>query len=230
MISPEKQLKDLRKQSAPAREFKKGLWRDLDVAWAAEYPSSVGIRWTRIVVVPVAALALFVTMGTGVYAYSSAEVTADSALYPVKRGIESVEERFPRSPGAQSAFHVRMTERRVAEGEVMLERGRMTPQHLILIAQELDLTVEDLIIANEDPEIREEIHQRVIDRLAVQNERYGELLQRGTELIVEDQTEQRVQLRDQLRQTRTRIQQADFTPDQRQALIPIEINVAETVR
>lgn len=230
MISPEKQLKDLRKQSAPTQEFKKELWRDLDVAWAAEYPSSIGFRWSRIVVVPVAALTLFITMGTGVYAYSSPEVTADSALYPVKRGIESIEARIPRPPGARSEFHARMTERRVAEGEVMLERGRMTPQHLILIAQELDLTVEDLIIAGEDPEVREEIHQRVIERVAVQNERYQHLLQHGTELIDQQYTDQRVELRDQLHETRARIEQADFTPDERQALFPIEINLAESVR
>lgn len=218
MTSPEKQLKKLRKESAPRKEFKKELWSELDLTWKKEYPA-MRFSWIRAFAVPLAALALFVTMGTGVYAYSSPEVTEDTPLYPVKRGIESVEERFHRSSKAQAHFHARMVERRINEGEVMLRRGHISRAQLLEIANELDYTIEDFITAKEDPASRQEIEQNILNHMDTQSNRYRFLLERSFESreIMED-TQPNQTLRNKLRDIRVRINESDLTEEEKHAL------------
>ena len=178
MISLRKQLKNLRKESAPNKSFKKDLWRELDSAWAEEYPSA-RISWTRIAAIPVAVLVLFAFTSTGVYAYSSPEVTEDSALYPVKQGMESVESNFYRSPEAQARFHARLVRRRIAEAEVMLRRGTITREKLEGIANEFGITVEQLQAAKTDPAARAEVREQIIEQLEMHDVRYRFLLRQS---------------------------------------------------
>lgn len=222
-------MKKLRKATRPSKAYKKELWVELNVAWSHEYPG-IRVSWARVAAVPVAALVIFVTMGTGVYAYSSPQVTEASSLYPVKQGIEQLQEKFHRSPESRSEFHAKMVERRIAEGEVMLERGVITPDQLIRIAQELDLTVEDFIEAKNDPDAREEIHNKVVEKMQTQNERYEHLIHRGTQLIEWRHEHHRAELRDTLSETRTRIDEADLSQDEKHALFPMEIRLVDTVQ
>lgn len=216
MNTPEKQLNKLRKRSKPSKEFKKELWSELSVAWGREYPR-MSIFWRRAIAVPMAAIVLFVTMGTGVYAYSSPEVTEDTPLYPVKRGIESVEERFHRSSQSRSKFHARMAERRIAEGEVMLRRGTLTKDQLIHIANQLNLTVDDVIEAKEDLEKREELKQDLFMHIQLQNDRYRSILQEARNNPPPN-FDPNNGIRNILQETRVRISESDLSEEEKRAL------------
>lgn len=175
MMSPQKQLKTLRKATAPRKEFKTALWSELSSAWDAEYPS-MRFSWTKAFAVPVAVMVVFVTMGMGTYAYASPGVTDGTALYPVKQGMERVESQFRFSPQARARFHVRMVERRIAEGEVMLRRGQLTDQQIERIKNELGMTQEQLQEARENNQLREDVREEIIERLEAQGIRYRHLL------------------------------------------------------
>src|SRR5687767_4990743 len=124
MMSPEKQLKNWRNSSSPSSEYRRALWSRLSSTWDAEYP---GMRTSllRTFALPVALLAILVMTGTGVYAYSSPGVTSDTALYPVKHGIEAIEARLHNSPEARERFTARMRARRMEEGAVMRHREEL---------------------------------------------------------------------------------------------------------
>ena len=171
MTSPKKQFKNLRSTSAPRSEFKKELWSELDSAWNGFYPQSSGFGWKRMVAIPLAALVLFFTTGAGVYAYASPNVTEDTPLYPVKRGIENVEGQFMISPEAKSQFHARMLERRINEAEVRIHRGMIPEDRLIELSDELNISVEDLEEAKDDDELRDEIREEIVDHLEEQKDR-----------------------------------------------------------
>lgn len=118
-----RQLKKLRNETAPDPAFKEALWYELDAAFVRMYPSSVGPGWRRMILFPAAAMVLVMTLGTGTYAYASSSVTSESMLYPLKRGIESVESRFYAKPAEAADFHLRMMHRRLQERETMMLRA-----------------------------------------------------------------------------------------------------------
>lgn len=224
MTTPEKQLKKMRKASKPETTFKKELWSELNVAFDKEYPA-MRISWTRLVAVPMAALVLFVTMGTGVYAYSSPEVNEQSALYPVKRGIESVEERFRRSPKARALFHARMAERRIAEGESLLRSGHLSKQQLIEIAEQLGYTLEDLNEAKANPELRQEIkadlEEEILERIKAQSARYRHLIERARELKQQNPDAPVIngEIRNKIQEIRVHIDESSLDTEQKESLI-----------
>ena len=58
------------------------------------------------------------------FAYTSESVTNDSLLYPIKRGLERIEQTFATSsPESSAEFHVKMLRRRLAESRVLTMRG-----------------------------------------------------------------------------------------------------------
>jgi hypothetical protein len=56
---------------------------------------------------------------TSAYAYNSDQITRASMLYPVKRGLETIESRFATTPAAQVQFHNKLAERRIAEAQFL---------------------------------------------------------------------------------------------------------------
>lgn len=216
-----KQIKDAKRESAPKRDFKHALWSELDVAFDKEYPR-MRFSWQRAFAIPLAALLLFVTMGTGVYAYSSPEVTEDSTFYPLKRGMEAIEEKFNKSPEAVTRFHAKMLQRRIAEGEVMLQRGNITKEQLNVIADTLGVTVDDIIEAKNNPDSREELRQEIINNIDTQNERFNHLIDRASQLNG---------LGNKLEHIRVRIDDSDLTQEEKRALFPrhfeLENNIEE---
>lgn len=164
-------LKQLKRSSKPGDDFKVALWSDLEVEFVKTYPTSVGM-WHRIFVVPMAVLIIFSATGTGVYAYSSPSVTANHGLYPIKSGIESVESSFPRSPEKGAQFHSRMMDRRLAEGEFLYAHKQLHSEVMEEIASEFQLTIEELMQSQDNPEIREAILNQASKKI----ERYDSLV------------------------------------------------------
>jgi hypothetical protein len=205
-----KQLKQARKDSAPQRDFKHALWSELDVAFDKEYPR-MRFSWQRAFAIPLAAVLLFVTMGAGVYAYSNPEVADGSALYPVKRGLESLEEKFHNNPDAAAKFKSRMLERRIAEGEAMLKKGEISADQLHHIAESLGVTVDEIIEAKRHPELRKELKDEIIRNIDVSNERFFDIIERVGELNG---------FGNELEKIRVRINDSDLTPEEKRALFP----------
>ncbi|MFC1748436.1 DUF5667 domain-containing protein [Pseudomonadota bacterium] len=61
-------------------------------------------------------------VGVGSYAYASDEVTEGTPLYPIKIGLEKIEEILPRSPEDKPKFYTKMAGRRMAEAEHIARR------------------------------------------------------------------------------------------------------------
>lgn len=70
--------------------------------------------------------ALFFVVATGAvstFAYTSDSVTNGTALYPIKRGIERVQQVFVSNPEQQATYHLQMLQRRLAESRVLTLDG-----------------------------------------------------------------------------------------------------------
>lgn len=128
----------------------------------------------RFAVVGITSIALIFGTGTGVYAYASPDVSDGTPLYPIKRGIETVEQQFATTPEARAAFHARMMGRRMEEAERIADQQERITNVLQSAADELDMSVEELMAERKDPDE----HQELIDELSANNERYAKVLDR----------------------------------------------------
>lgn len=63
------------------------------------------------------------TGGLSTFAYTSDSVTNGSPLYPLKRGIESIEQNFASTPVTQAEYHMKILSRRLAESRFLTMRG-----------------------------------------------------------------------------------------------------------
>lgn len=120
-------FRQLKKNSRPNAKFKRVLLVQLSGEYDRLYPGS-WFSWNRVVAIPMATMLIFVTTGTGVYAYSSPEVTDGTKLYPVKQGIELIEKRLHFGPESEAQFRAKMMERRIQEGEVMIQKNCIKPE------------------------------------------------------------------------------------------------------
>jgi len=128
----------------------------------------------RFAAVGMASLLVVFGTGTSVYAYDSPDVSDGHPLYPIKQGLERIEERFAATPETRAEFHAKMMERRIAEAERLDQTQEQIPKILESAAAELDLSVEELKTDLREPERRQEL----LDRLSETNERYAEVLSR----------------------------------------------------
>lgn len=119
-------LKQLKKDSSPQSEFKKSLWVRLDLEFDMLNPQSA-MTWRQVLAVPLVVFLLFMTTGTGVYAYSSSNVVDGDKLFTVKRGIEVAEKVLYRSPESKAIYRAKMMERRIDEGEILILRLQISP-------------------------------------------------------------------------------------------------------
>lgn len=210
-----RQLKKWRHKTAPDPAFKDALWYELDAAFVRLYPSSLGLRWRRFVLYPAAAAALVMTMGTGTYAYASPSVTNKSVLYPVKRGIESIEVRFHGNPEGLAAFHVRMMDRRLQEGETLLEGEEVDSSSLREIGEEMHLSVSQVAQIRAAQEQRE----RLLTRLQLERERYEYLLNRANEIQRQRLVEHDEKLRNTIEQIRVRVNASELSEEEKGTLL-----------
>ncbi len=132
----------------------------------------------RFASVSLASLVLFFTMGAGVYAYESPEVTEGHALYFVKAGLESVRGGLARTPEERAEYHAQMMERRLEEGEFQLpDRPERVAPSLDEAAEQFEQTIAAIEAGVEDEVIRE----RLIEKLSIHRARYLELSSRVEE-------------------------------------------------
>lgn len=128
----------------------------------------------RFAAVGMASVLVVFGTGTSVYAYSSPDVSDGHPLYPIKRGIEQVQERFAMSPDKRAAFHADMMRRRMAEAERLDQGKEQIPKILESAAAELDLSVDEIKTDLRDPAQRKDL----LDQLSQTNDRYAQVLSR----------------------------------------------------
>ncbi len=108
-----RELRKVKKSSAPTSAFKRELWLKLQ-------PNAVMHHrrlHLRLALVPVFALMLFLSLGVGTYAYASPAVSEGHPLFKLKQGLEKLERPLHRSPEARAEFEERVRSRRRAEME-----------------------------------------------------------------------------------------------------------------
>jgi hypothetical protein len=118
-------LRMLRKTSKPRSSFKRELNSKLSDKFDEIYGEQTffqKIIWARTTRVLLASSLSLSMVGTSAYAYNSPQVTEGSILYPVKIGIEKVEEQTKVTTVAKVKFLIKQAERRDAEREVLVKK------------------------------------------------------------------------------------------------------------
>lgn len=110
--------------SGPSRLFKNNLWHELEQSIPCEIPRRYQQAWFKWSMIGAVCLFVVSSLGTGVYAYNSPEVTENTPLYAVKQAIERLEEVTKFTPVAKEKFIKKEISRREAEKKVMQKRGR----------------------------------------------------------------------------------------------------------
>ncbi len=210
----ESQLKRLVTDSEPRADFKAALWADLEEAFDRTYPAAVFL-WHRAVAVPLALLVIFVSTGAGVYAYASPSVTDAHALWPVKRGIESVEGAWPRKPESAAQFHARMMERRIAEGMYMHHRQQLHDAVLVHVAAEFDRALNEMELVDDEVEVR----VIIFDQIERQTDDYGDLIEAMLREREADHMTRQEYLRNSIDGVRVRITESTLDEDEKAELL-----------
>lgn len=213
MRNVEQDLKKLQRKSEPSTKFKQELWSALSVQFDHEYPQP-RFAWGRILAMPLAVLVVFLMTGTGVYAYSSSEVVETSPLYSIKRGLERVEEQFYRKPAAAAEFHARMMERRLAEGEFLMQKGDCEQHHLEPVVNQMNLSVQHLQKMQDCTECR----NYMVEKLDMYNMRYSDLAQRFIDQYPTAEEFQQ-QVRNKMHQARVYIDESGLTEEEKAILL-----------
>jgi hypothetical protein len=206
MFGLKRQLKKLRRQARPSRQFKSALLKQLSEEFEEVYPAHCHHRRTRFVTVGLTSLVIVFSMGTGVYAYESPTVTEGHPLHFLKNGIENVQEGLARSPEARAEFHARMMERRLEEGEHQFpHKPHSVPPTLEEASAHFERVIEMLEQEIEDEELR----AQMIEELSIRNARYLQLYSR----VVDDEGES-----EELTPLRVHIEGRDFSEEETQRL------------
>lgn len=138
--------------SAPNFWFKKNLLKKLEYEMDPHTSSSLSFfvffkTYHTYVVVGCIALVVLGGGGGAAYAYSSASVTEETALFVVKNSLETIEERMQRTPERKAQFYLKKLERREAESEVLRQRHHAlegTEKRIKKIEEQLEHTQGEL--------------------------------------------------------------------------------------
>ena len=210
----EAQLKQLSKAAEPRKDFKTALWSELEVEFEKTYPAAV-IMWRRAFAIPLAVMVIFISTGAGVYAYASPSVTQEHTLWPLKRGIESMEGVLPRSPESAAQFHARMMERRIAEGMYMHHRHKLHSNVLEQVAAEFERALNEMEAVDEEVEIRVVIFEQI----EKQTDDYGDLIHAILNEQEEDAVRQQERIRNSFNGVRVQITESTLDDGEKQELL-----------
>lgn len=141
--------------ATPSRQFCAELRSTIEAALPPETRAEHRYATFRRVAVGLAIMVPILFGGTSVYAYSSASVTEGNVLYPVKRGIESMQLRWRHAPDDVAAYRLELYGRRLDEAERLLE-SREAMIRALNDAVELNDVIESL---EQFEEAREEMHE-----------------------------------------------------------------------
>lgn len=171
-----RELKSLKSDATPSRDFKAGLKKNLFAAYDLRYGVSKSISpLMKFSVAGMCALVLVFGMGTSVYAYTSPDVVEGNALYPVKAGLEQAEGALAITPQQKAQYHAKMMQRRLIEAEHASAAKPEAIQRLLgQAANELGMSLDQVKAGLKDPDTR----QQIVDQLSALNARYANLLQR----------------------------------------------------
>ena len=159
-----KQLKKLRKGSAPADGFKAALWAELDYEFDKVHPRP-SFSFNKFIAMPIAGMAIVTLMGTGAFAYASPAVNSEHTLYPAKMAIENVQGVFYRTPDAKAKYQAQILARRIEETEFQMRNTKVVASvDLNFISDEFN----KVIMAAEKSDDRED----VMAHLTTSNVRY----------------------------------------------------------
>ncbi len=210
-------MKKLKQRTSPKAEFKRELWAELEKEYDEAYGPLPSTRPARLVyrfaAVGVAVMVLFVTTGTGVYAYNSPEVSAGHALFLLKQGIEGFECGVFRAPERKAACHARMMQRRLDEAEIETD-PTLRERILEHAADELGISVEQLRKEWANPENRDGI----IEELSDENNRFIKLM---NQLRRPDPKFEG--LEERFNNIRQQILDSDLSPEQKQEIFQDQI-------
>jgi hypothetical protein len=207
MQNLKRQLKKLRTQSAAPKAFKLALQKQLKEELDEVYPyMPAHSRTYRMALATTLIVVLALTTGTGVYAYESPGVTEGHALHPIKDAVEHVEGMLAFSPEKQVRYHAKMMDRRLKEAEHFMANPEEIHRALIRVADELGVTVEELITMPPKPEM----YEQVMETLRTQNTRFESVIAQ----LEENQPENLPELDDVFTQVRTRMQKAGVSEEQ----------------
>ncbi len=109
----------------PRGQFKRALGRELSQAWLRKHGQHLlwyQTHWYKLAASVTASVVAVFSIATGAFAYTSSAVTEGTPLYPLKRGIEKVEENLQRTPHDKAKFYLKKIARREAEKKVMAAR------------------------------------------------------------------------------------------------------------
>jgi len=205
------QLKELKDHSKPAEDFEKVLWAELSDSYDRKYPSMVFCLRHRFTV-PVVVLCLFVMTGVGSYAYASPSVTQEHVLFPVKDGMEWMQEVVTRSPSGRAGFHTRMMERRIEEGEYLINHNTVSLPHI----ERIDASFAQALSALEGTDQEDEAREEMLNRLRTGRVRYEFILTESIEH--ERETPRPEELRNVLLDLRVHIDESGLSDDEKRAL------------
>jgi len=168
----EKNLTSFQKELSPTPDFTarmtKRLQRQDVLLREARHGSGSQGFWFFLGTRTYAALTAFVfvlfTGGVSTFAYTNDNITNGNPLYPVKRGLEKIEETFTSSPESHAEFQVKMLGRRHAESRNLTLNGIVDES----TSQEVSTAVDDgiqAIATIEKSDYREQLLDRVTTML-----------------------------------------------------------------
>ncbi|MBI5655195.1 hypothetical protein HZC53_06115 [Candidatus Uhrbacteria bacterium] len=111
-------LRRMGKKAEPEKAFVADLQRKIEAELG---PGRIRLAAWKLAAVPALVIVMAVG-GTGAYAYASDDVLPGNLLYPVRQGLEKVEEKLVIRQQAKLFVAVKHLERRLNEDKVMLNR------------------------------------------------------------------------------------------------------------
>ncbi|MCX6734127.1 MAG: DUF5667 domain-containing protein [Candidatus Peregrinibacteria bacterium] len=174
----EKNLTSFQKELSPTPDFTarmaKRLQRQDVLLREARHAGGSRGFWFFLGTRTYAAITAFVfvlfTGGVSTFAYTNDNVTNGNPLYPVKRGLEKIEETFASSPESHAEFQVKMLGRRLAESRNLTLNGIVDES----TSQEVSTVVDNgiqAISAIEKSDYRDQLLDRVTTMLKDEEKR-----------------------------------------------------------
>ncbi len=176
----EKTLTSFQKELSPTPEFKvrmaKRLQRHDVLLKEANHEQGRGFWFflgTRAYATATAFIFVLFTGGVSTFAYTNDNVTNGNPLYPVKRGLEKIEETFVGSPESHAEFQVKMLGRRLAESRNLTLNGIVDESTSNEVSTVVDNGIQ-AIAAVEKSDYRDQLLDRVTTMLKDEEKRIYE--------------------------------------------------------
>lgn len=173
----EKNLTSFQTELSPTSEFKtrmtKRLQRHDVLLREAKHENARGFWFflgTRSYAAATAFIFVLFTGGVSTFAYTNDNVTNGNPLYPVKRGLEKIEETFAASPESHAEFQVKMLGRRLAESRNLTLNGIVDESTSKEVSTVVDSGIQ-AIAAVEKSDYRDQLLDRVTTMLKDEEKR-----------------------------------------------------------